>query len=96
MHVGCVLGVATEAVVMAAALCLPQDVFLLPHPTFHDEAADYLHTVCRVQYFKESLGRNLGALRPQGGIHDLINRGDPCLRSPTYLTHLIPPPPSLS
>ena len=64
MHAGCVLGVATEAVVMAAALCLPQDVYLLPHPTFHDKAADYLHTVCRVQYFKESLGHNLGALRP--------------------------------
>lgn len=35
-------------------------MFLLPHPTFHACNADYFHTVCRVQYAKESMSHHLG------------------------------------
>ncbi|EKU20450.1 deah (asp-glu-ala-his) box polypeptide 9, partial [Nannochloropsis gaditana CCMP526] len=59
MILGCVLGVGLEAIVMAASLCLPQDVFRLPHPTFSKSIPAFFHEMGRVQFYKEAYSYGL-------------------------------------
>jgi hypothetical protein len=52
---GLVLGQPAEAVVMAASLCLPQDLFLLPNPAFSDTMDQYLATMAQAREKRVSL-----------------------------------------
>ncbi|EWM20730.1 atp-dependent rna helicase a [Nannochloropsis gaditana] len=61
MILGCVLGVGLEAIVMAASLCLPQDVFRLPHPTFSKSIPAFFHEMGRVQFYKEAYSYGLAS-----------------------------------